>query len=200
MGSYASVAKKVFGAAHVSQGTRIRLFCLLVVSRLLYNVHVWSSLSRKSYASINTGYIRGLRRISGECKYSPTSTDMTDHAVRAHLGAPSLQCLIMQRRLSLFGAILQYGPSCLHTLLSAARGDRILPWVALLRRDLIQLQQFWAPKLDELGAVTECSARWAQFVCNHASEWKELVNGFVISTMGLDQPSAHPGFNLRSAP
>jgi hypothetical protein len=66
MSAYAPIAKKVSGATRISRVVRERLFTSLVVSRLLYNVHTWSKLTRSMYSKLNAVYMRGLRRVAGK--------------------------------------------------------------------------------------------------------------------------------------
>ena len=61
---------------------------------------------------------------------------MTDAEVRVALGAQSLHCLIVKRRLLLLAKIAQHGPSHLRTLLCCMPHGKPLPWVRLAQTDL----------------------------------------------------------------
>eukprot|EP00973_Karenia_brevis_P017938 2465190-Karenia_brevis.AAC.1 len=69
MSAYAPLATKIFGCIRLSRHVRLRLYNALVVSRLIYNVHVWSNVSKAAYTRLNSVYMRGLRRIAGKCKF-----------------------------------------------------------------------------------------------------------------------------------
>ena len=68
MSAYVPLALKVFGAARIARSVRLHLFFSLVVSRLIYNVHVWSNITQAMYTTLNSAYMRGLRRIIGQCR------------------------------------------------------------------------------------------------------------------------------------
>jgi hypothetical protein len=92
MAAFAPIAKKVYGNPLVARDVRVRLLMSLVVSRLLYNVHVWSHVSQAAYCRLNSVYMRGLRRIADRTKYDAKSARATgsDQSVREILGVPSL--------------------------------------------------------------------------------------------------------------
>ena len=54
MSAYAPLARKIFGALAISRSVRLYLFNSLVISRLVYNVHVWTTISRQMYAQLNS--------------------------------------------------------------------------------------------------------------------------------------------------
>ena len=133
MAAFAPISKKVFGNIGVARAVRLRLFHSLVLSRLLYNVQTWSALSHTAYNRLNSIYMRGLRRIAACAKYDAQSAHVagSDASVRTLLGVPSLQCIIMQRRLLLLASVLRNGSVRLVSLLAAyGRGGQQLPWVA----------------------------------------------------------------------
>ena len=80
----------------------------LVCSRLLYNVHVWTSMSRREYAKLSGVYMRGARAIGGKQRFDKASAaEASDSQVRQQLGWPNLHCVIARRCLSLFAFLLQ---------------------------------------------------------------------------------------------
>ena len=124
MASYAPLAKKVYGAVEISRRVRLRLLFALVVSRLIFNVHIWGEISRDHYKRLNAVYMRGLRMIAGKSRFSRESGQKaTDADVRRELGAMSLSCLLLQRRLRLLGQIVKFGNPQLLSLLATVRRD-----------------------------------------------------------------------------
>ena len=191
MAAYAPISKKVFGNPRLSRGLRMRLWMSLVISRLLYNVHVWSVLSQSMYTRLNSVYMRALRRIAGRSCYDATSAHRggTDAAVRLELGASSLQCLLMQRRLTFLASILKNGSHGLHALLATTgRDSQPLPWVRLIRSDLQRISKLCAAKLSDLGHPLIDPDKWASFIVKFPGEWKQLVKSCSITTMEMDRP------------
>ena len=129
---------------------------------------------------------RGLRRILGQCRFSPTSSSKSDQQVRRELGVVSMQCLLTQRRLMLLATVLQQGSSQLHNLLSATYCGKRLPWVALVLQDLENLKAFHAPKLDALGELCTNAAEWVRCIITYPQWWKTMVSDFALHTMALD--------------
>ena len=114
------------------------------------------------YQKMNSMYMRVLRRIAGMCKYSG-NCEGSDSKVRAALGAPSLMCLIMRKRLLLVSSVVSHGSDALRAMLSCkSRGvdAMCLPWIRHVRADMHALQVFHAPRLDELGDPGLHSEAW----------------------------------------
>jgi len=186
MAAYVPLARKVFGALAISRKVRLHLFNSLVMSRLIYNVHTWSTITRQMYVQLNAVYMRGLRRIADQCRYSAKSSTLTDHQVRLMLGAQSFQCLISQRRLQLLATILKHAPEQLRNLLAVRTHGVPLPWVQQVVADITQLRDYHAPKLDDLGDFVLNSASWSGFIVNYPSVWSIMVKQMCITSMGLD--------------
>jgi len=186
MSAFAPLSKKVSGCISIDRKVRLALFMNLVVSRLTYNVHVWSDLSAAAYRILNSTYMRGLRRIAATCRFSDAPNQPTDSDTRRLLGVPSLQCVIIQRRLMLASSIATHGPRPLQAILSARVNGQEGPWVKALRSDLTALATFHAPKLDELGPPHENPHSWATLMTDYPREWRELVKAYLITDMPLD--------------
>ena len=77
MQSYAPIAHSVFGNCCFRVKDRVSLARSLCFSRLLYNVHVWSSLSPWAVRRLNSGYMRVLRRIAGQPKHKAQVSGQT---------------------------------------------------------------------------------------------------------------------------
>ena len=192
MAAFAPISKKVFGNIGVARAVRLRLFHSLVLSRLLYNVQTWSALSQAAYNRLNSIYMRGLRRIAACSKYDAQSAHVagSDASVRTLLGVPSLQCIIMQRRLLLLASVLRNGSVRLVSLLAAyGRGGQQLPWVSLICNELRRLFNFHGAKLDDLGDPVENGERWASFILEYPRAWRELVKSVAYNCMDLDAAS-----------
>ena len=62
----------------------------LVMSTLLYNVHIWSKFEGRARSMVNAMYNKVRRRAYGSPRYE--KCDITDVGVRIALDAPSLDC------------------------------------------------------------------------------------------------------------
>jgi hypothetical protein len=195
MVTYSPLAKKVFGAIRIQRAVRMRLFSSLVVSRLIYNVHTWSNITGAMYSKLNSVYMRGLRRIADRLIFSAKSALAagSDQLVRDVLGAPSLHCLIVQKRLMLVASVLKYAPTHVAAML-ASRADNAdkqqLPWVRLVIDDLNRLRQFHIHKLAELGSPSVSPADWVHLMTKYPFQWKQLVKNLHYSTSEYDLPRA----------
>ena len=192
MAAFAPISKKVFGNPRVTRAVRLRLLSSLVLSRLLYNVQTWSVVSQAAYNRLNSVYMRGLRRIGDRTKYDPKSAHEggSDSYVRMMLGMPSLQCLLLQRRLLLLASVLRNGASSLVALLSFTGREHVpLPWVRLVRSDLQRIASFHAGRLQELGDPLTNFQEWADLITNYPSEWRQLVRTCFYNSMELDAGS-----------
>ena len=61
---------------------------VLIVSKLLFNVHIWSRFHGAERNALNAVYMRLWRRIVGEARY--TATARTDEQIRSAAGVPSI--------------------------------------------------------------------------------------------------------------
>ena len=189
MASYCPLSAKIFACRRIARQVRIRLFMSLVVSRLLYNVHVWSHMPKKAYAKLNAVYMRGLRRIADAARFRATGHG-SDLSVRQALDLPSLQCLIAQRRLLLLSSLLRSAPPHLISLLSLPAGaaGKKLPWVQLVLRDLDLFYRFHETRVQELGPPSEHPERWEAFIIRFPGQWKSSVKRLHLPEMQFDAP------------
>ena len=76
MNSFTPIAQKVCSNRSISTRRRLRLAWSLVMSRLLYNVHVWSCVSGRPRSILNAMYMRVWRRIANDPKYTRTKIEI----------------------------------------------------------------------------------------------------------------------------
>ena len=157
------------------------------MSRLLYNLHilVLTHIDIKRLASV---YMRGLRRIAGDCRFS-SEVKHTDLEVRILLSVPSLDCMLAVSRLRYLGRVVRLKPHSLCTLLHCHVGDRVLPWVALLSRDCDDLRaRGLVPTF--LGPFLQDPSAWHSFIADE-SAWARAVRSLHFSDSVLDAQSSH---------
>ena len=142
--------------------------------------------------------MRVLRKIADCSRFG--SGCASDLEVRQMLGAPSIECLLLRRRLTHALSLTLHAPPSLIALLQArvgVRQDKYLPWTVQVRNDLAFLQSYHSPKLDALGCPTAQAKTWAEFMKAFPEEWKELVAA--VSFCGAMLPVAPntppPGHN-----
>ena len=134
MQSYVPIAHSVLENCCFRVRDRVNLARSLCFSRLLFNVHVWSSLSPWAVRRLNGGYMRVLRRIAGQPKYK--AGQWTDEKVRVCLSMPEIMCYISQNRLCYLAQLAEGRADTLSSLLNVSCH---LPWVILVKQDLVQL-------------------------------------------------------------
>jgi hypothetical protein len=192
MAAYAPLALKIFGASVIARQVRLSLATSLVFSRLLYNVQTWSKWTVAMYSKLNSVYMRALRRIAGMCRHGQPKT-LPDHDVREVLGAPSLQCLIIRRRLELLSSVLRSEIGSLNALLrstSSCADATKLPWVTLVISDLRVLRSCMGDKLAELGDPVADAAKWFTFICDYPSAWKSMLHQLHLTSLPIDAQRA----------
>ena len=189
MSSYCPLSQKVFAATEISRQVRMRLFFSLVVSRLTYCVHTWSSLSRPAYKRLNSVYMRGLRRIAGKSRFNKESAKLaTDKEVRQELGAMSLQCLLVRRRLLLLSQVVRFGSSHMQALFATKRNDGSrLPWAEQVLCDMSLLFKNCNGKLDELGPPEQYPEAWFNLMCTFPAQWAQIVRKLFLASMPFDE-------------
>ena len=133
MSAYSPVAIRVFGSHRISQDLKVALFWSLILSKLLFNIHV-VVVGPRYLRALNAVYMRALRRIGGHCNYGDST--ISDINVRRKLQMPSLDCLMVRARLRYLGRLLRTMPPALLALLACRFGGKRLPWTEQLVQDL----------------------------------------------------------------
>ena len=190
--SYAPIAVSVFGSSCIAREVKINLCKSLILSRLLFNVHVWSQVSPWCLRKLNAVYMRVLRRIANQCRYDACS-NKTDCEVRAMLDLPSIDCIVAKKRVAYLPTFLTGASRNLRALLSVRLDPppgRNLPWVELIDSDLRVLQTSYGAKLTDLGDPNVSSDRWQLFIRSYPVEWKLLVEGPHFCSSILDCPAS----------
>ena len=117
MNAFAPLAMEIFGSKAVGIQRRILLGWSLVVSRLFFNVHVWTQFAGKARRIIDGMYMRLWRRIRSDLRYCRTKS--TDRDVRLALSVPSVDCYARQRRLCYFSRHARTEIDALHAALQS---------------------------------------------------------------------------------
>jgi hypothetical protein len=181
MSAYVPIAMNVFCASSISRSLKIRLCSSLILSRLLFNVQTWSKVTIWSLSKTNSVCVRVMRRIANATFCGHGST-LSDISVRRLLGAPSLDAIILERRLQHLGAMLQSGIGSLTAMLVAV-SDGVdatrIPWTALVMEDMRKLGRYHLDKLADLGDPAECADRWMSFIIGFPAKWSQLVKSYL---------------------
>ena len=125
MAAYAPISVRVFGCCMLELHLRKSLCASLILSRLLFNAHL-RVLRPREFAHLKRVYMRVIRRIAGCPQFDETAG--TDFDARVAINVPSLDCLLLQRRLSLGASTGAHAQRC--------RSGPILPWVRQLITDM----------------------------------------------------------------
>ena len=138
-------------------GQKLRLAEALLFSTLFYNVHVWPSVSPAALKPLEITYNRVLRRIAGQM-CGTNKHPWTDRQVREFLGVPSVECVLLKKRLRYLCRLVHDGPDELLALLQCTAKQQPMPWIGCdinLRHNLhvywslleMQFQQLLTPLL-----------------------------------------------------
>ena len=92
------ISNPVLGAAQISMATKTRLAASILVSTLVYNVHVWTVFAGKPRRIINSAYMKIWRRIAN-LHWKGKSSGIKDVTLRIELQVKSIDCVVRRRRL-----------------------------------------------------------------------------------------------------
>ncbi|CAK0829298.1 unnamed protein product, partial [Prorocentrum cordatum] len=173
MESCAPVVFKLYGNPNVSWHHKKSFLRSLFLSRELFNVHI-TVPSARDMVTYNTCYMRTLRRIVGDTRFS-SDTEHTDIEVRRLLDMPSVDCLISCARLAYVKRLLSLAPRALLGLLQLRRGERRLPWVRQLAQDCNSLRDRGLVP-DTLPPFFDDPDGWHQFILS--SSWSDAHESF----------------------
>ena len=187
--AYGPLAVKIFASTKVEEELKLQLMWSLVMSRLLYNVHVIVP-TRAYLRALNGVYMRGVRRIGDQCRFEQTSTDAE---VRRAAGAPSIDCILCRTRLRYFASVLRSSPATLLALLSSRPRGRLLPWVALIVADMHKLRSL-SSLCAPLPCPEEAPGAWVAFALESPHRWARAVACLFFVDSACDvRPAAADG-------
>ena len=191
MKAYAPLATKVFGALQVSLRLREFLLNALVLSRLLFNVHVVVP-NKAFYRVLNDVYMRAVRRLHGQARFGDGPTDLQ---VRMDARAPSIDCLVMRARLRYLRRLLVAQPAGMLALLASRPAGHRLPWLSLVAADMQRLRAL-VSECASLPCPEACAQEWYQFILADAGRWSRVVSMLFFTDSVCDRdvvaPSAAP--------
>ncbi|CAK0867018.1 unnamed protein product [Prorocentrum cordatum] len=197
MSACSPIASKVFSSDVIGTTMKLHLLHSLVLSRLLYNVAIWT-MSPAALKQINGPYMRALRRIAGDMKagHAPAFSDL---AVRQRLHVPSIDCVVLRKRLRYYHRLVAHQPSVVWALMQARPRGRPLPYVAQVIVDLNLLRRL-APELDAVPGCSEAPSMWMSRM--RENDWTSIVQRVFFCESSLDKVAvqgchAPPGVQFR---
>ena len=134
---------------------------------------------------LNCVYMRVLRRIADDCKFGHCA--YSDAEVRRLLCQPSLDCLLMRRRMLYLGRILRVRHKSLLAALSLSLVNKRLPWVKLICNDFQMMHSSMQEVRDKLPSPSDDSFAWADFIVEEPLAWHDLVVKVYFSNSCLDR-------------
>ena len=168
MAAYAPLSKRIFGASDIHASLRLLFANMLVYSRLAFNARTWVATARV-LRIVNAPCMRVLRRVNGNMRFS--SGAVSDREVRERIKQPSIDCVLLRRRLLYIGRLVSRKPQALLALLRARPGGKPLPWAA--------------QSYDDLGFFYELVLRTTAFPLQHPSVAIELWPDWIASNLSL---------------
>ena len=192
MAAYSPIDMKVFGSSLMEQMYKFIFLHSLEIARLLNNVHVLV-LSVKDVRRLNGVYMRVLRRIAGDTRFG--HAELNDLQVRASLGQPSLDCLLVRARIKYAGRLMRLRPRALLALLHMQRQGRRLQCVKRLLADLdIAVARSSRHEISQMPSAASSPNSWANILIQPAS-CDQLVDSihFVESICDNVRLDATPG-------
>ena len=118
--------------------------------------------------------MRVLRRVAGQPKYK--AGQWTDEKVRVCLNMPEILCYISQNRLCY---LTQLAKGCADNLLSLLNVSCQLPWVILVKQDLVQLWTDRRHMFQSLGNPIDNATVWADYITRFPHQWKRQVRSWI---------------------
>ena len=177
MKAFVPIASRIFGSRTIGIKRKCSLAWSLVLSRLLFNVHTWSSFKGRHRCIISCAYMKVWRRISGHLR--KPGNRVPDLAVRTLLDVPSVDCVVRRHRLSYFSRLATETLPALNALLQfvSPKGQR-LPWVDLILNDLVMLKLCSGRRLEAMPDPRVDLSKWWSLAGSFPLEWKELVSSY----------------------
>jgi len=193
MAAYAPIAARVFGATSIHVYVRLWLMSSLVLSRLIYNVHLWV-VEPRSLAKLVAVQMRVARRIAGQLRFSSTSEStvdgrhLTDQDVRVMLCMPSIDCVLRRARLLYAARVTRSSKAhSLQALLSLRPKGQPLPWAKQLHDDLVYMYEHTSISVCVIHPDCKGSQySWIHAMRHEPAEWSHCVREIFYTASVLD--------------
>ena len=209
MSAYAPISTRVFGCEELELHLRKSFCSSLVLSRLLFNAHV-RVLRPREFIPLNAIYMRVIRRMSGRMRFDAHAGNDLD--ARLAINAPSLDCIMLQRRLTYAGRLARSSCSALLSILAirfeecsdiykslgASTGEHArkgqlghaLPWARQLQRDMVAMYSYGTSVTGALPDPSSDFSTWWCYMRDYAGEWEKAVSELHFSASVCDKTSS----------
>ena len=192
LSSFVPIAQKVIGSKSLSLQRRVQVATTFVMSRLFYNVHVWSIFAGKARDILNAVYMRTWRRAVGDPRHGRTT--WTNAQVLRMVGMPTIETFVRRRRLNYFSRLATVKFDALQTLLQQRdKYGKQLPWVQLILGDLRALRHCFTEKLGELPCPLVSMEPYWRLATDYPHEWKCLVKQLADVSIEVIPTAVHSG-------
>ena len=183
MSCYGPLATRVFGSTAVSLTLKKHFLQSLVMSKLLYNTQTLT-MTTTGLQKLNVPYMRVLRRIVGEPRYNEHCAN-SDLGVRRTLGMPSIDYVVLHRRLTYYCRIAKHRPTMLWALLQAHVDTRPLPYVVQVH-DLSRFYDLSCDLRARLLPWQDDPTSWMEFLIQCPEDWKTMGSECAFTNSCLD--------------
>ena len=189
LAAYSPIAMKVFGSRHVTLDLKQWMFTTLVMSRLVFNLHVVVP-NRRFLIILNDVYLRGHRRMHDACR---TGDDCeSDLAFRERTGTPSIDCLLCRARLRYLGRMVRSQPHALVAVLRQRVAGRRPPWIELVVRDMTRMRQSVA-RCASLPPPDVDPEAWMRRAADDPKSWAQDIAVLHFTDSVCDREAASVG-------
>ena len=198
LSTYCPIACSIFGSPHVDDQLKHAFQTSLVESRLFCNVHVVAATA-KYISIVNQPYMRVLRRRGGEMRYGEPGT-ISDFDLRVGASLPSVDCILLKKRLAYLPRLLAFAPPPLRAALHVRVRGRPLTWTRLLLADLAYFHVYHSLRLPDPETAHSV---WEEYVLQDEARWHHLVSsvafGHSVADKGVQPLSDGPPSNFPCA-
>ncbi|CAK0879178.1 unnamed protein product, partial [Prorocentrum cordatum] len=175
LAAYAPLAMKLFGSQQVDYSLKCWMFTTLVMSRLLFNLHIFVPTA-PFLSLLNDVYMRGYRRMLGAPRFGPGAG--SDLSFRSVHRIPSIDCVLARARLTYLGRLVRARPPSLSAVLRQRPERNGMPqlsaWLQLVIQDQRRLHQSVA-LCSNLPDPAEDPEAWCKLICDEPLKWKQFV-------------------------
>jgi hypothetical protein len=171
LAAYVPIAGKIYGAGWVALHVRLSLMRSLILSRVLYSVQTLT-MSVAGLRKLNGPYMRVLRSIADQRRFGQERV-VSDVDVRHMVAQPSIDSLVLQRRLAYYPRLAMRQPAALVALLQTACAADRLPWIKQAIDDLDYVYRN-VRRLSLPPPLIE-PHMWVDFMMQEEGEWKRVV-------------------------
>ena len=168
--AFQQIAKTILCNKHLPEFLRVRMFGVLICTKLFHGLGSWPTPTTKQLKQLNSTYVGMLRKV---LRLGPTGYQLSNAHVLERAGLPTTRVRLASERLMYAQRVFQVGPVFLQEALHAEKELCNTSWLQGLQADLAWMQATCLTPLPE--GIPQDLTRLFDLWQQGPRPWRKLV-------------------------